>query len=329
MVMVMNAIVVSDGDLENTFEGRDHEELNLGSVAGVTDRGIRHERNEDALALAAVQSPAGPAVVVVVCDGVSSADRPDEASLEAARAAVHELAEAAQAGADLGAASEQAITSARDAVMALAEDAGDTPAATYVSAVITTDLVTLCWMGDSRAYWLFAEPEPAAQQLTRDDSLAEEMVAQGMLAEADALESPQAHVVTRWIGPGARDADPHIAQFTPPGPGVLLLCSDGLWNYDPDGGKMATLAMPTALHNPRAAAMALLLYALEAGGVDNITVAIVPYPLGEPNAEPGSAPQESQPRANEPRDSETQDSETQRSEPAADEGAGDELGNPS
>ena len=333
MVMVMNAIVVSDGDLENTFEGRDHEELNLGAVAGVTDRGIRHERNEDALALAAVQSPAGPAVVVVVCDGVSSADRPDEASLEAARAAVHELAEAAQAGADLGAASEQAITSARDAVMALAEDAGDTPAATYVSAVITTDLVTLCWMGDSRAYWLFAEPEPAAQQLTRDDSLAEEMVAQGMLAEADALESPQAHVVTRWIGPGARDADPHIAQFIPPGPGVLLLCSDGLWNYDPDGGKMATLAMPTALHNPRAAAMALLLYALEAGGVDNITVAVVPYPLGEPDAEPsaepGSAPQESQPRANEPQANELQDSETQRSEPAADEGAGDEPRNAS
>ena len=324
MVMVMNAIVVSDGDLKNTFEGRDHEELNLGSVAGVTDRGIRHERNEDALALAAVQSPAGPAVVVIVSDGVSSADRPDEASLEAARAAVHELAEAAEAGADPGAASEQAITSARDAVIALAEDAGEAPAATYISAVVTTDLVTLCWMGDSRAYWLFAEPEPAAQQLTRDDSLAEEMVAQGMLAEADALESPQAHVVTRWIGPGARDAEPHIAQFTPPGPGVLLLCSDGLWNYDPDGGKMATLAMPTALHNPRAAAMALLLYALEAGGVDNITVAVVPYPLGVPAAEPGSAPQESEPQGNE-----TQRNETQRNEPVEDEGAGNEPGDPS
>jgi serine/threonine protein phosphatase PrpC len=329
MVMVMNAIVVSDGDLKNTFEGRDHEELNLGSVAGVTDRGIRHERNEDALALAAVQSPAGPAVVVIVSDGVSSADRPDEASLEAARAAVHELAEAAEAGADLGAASEQAITSARDAVIALAEDAGEAPAATYISAVVTTDLVTLCWMGDSRAYWLFAEPEPAAQQLTRDDSLAEEMVAQGMLAEADALESPQAHVVTRWIGPGARDAEPHIAQFTPPGPGVLLLCSDGLWNYDPDGGKMATLAMPTALHNPRAAAMALLLYALEAGGVDNITVAVVPYPLGVPAAEPGSAPQESEPQGDETQRNETQRNETQRNEPVEDEGAGNEPGDPS
>jgi serine/threonine protein phosphatase PrpC len=149
------------------------------------------------------------------------------------------------------------------------------------------------------------------------------MVAQGMLAEADALESPQAHVVTRWIGPGARDAEPHIAQFTPPGPGALLLCSDGLWNYDPDGGKMATLAMPTALQNPRAAAMALLLYALEGGGVDNITAAVVPYPLAGPDAKPGSAPQGSEPQGNEP-----QDNETQRNEPAEDAGAGERAGEP-
>ena len=191
----------------------------------------------------------------------------------------HELAEAAQAGADLAAASLQAIESARDAVIGLSEDPEETPAATYVSAVVTPGTITLCWMGDSRAYWLSAGPEPMAQLLTRDDSLAEEMVAQGLLPEADALESPQAHVVTRWIGIGAREAEPHVEQFTPPGRGALLVCSDGLWNYDPDGGKLATLAMPTALDNPRAAATALLLFALEGGGVDNITVAVVPYPL--------------------------------------------------
>ena len=279
MVMVTNAIVVSDGDLHSTFEGRDHEELSLGSVAGVTDRGVRHDRNEDALALATVDAPGGPAVVVVVCDGVSSADRPDEASLEAARAAVHDLAEAAQAGADLADASRAAVESARDAVIGLADDPDETPAATYVSAVVTAGTVTLCWMGDSRAYWLSAGPDPAAQQLTRDDSLAEEMVAQGLLPAAEALDSPQAHVVTRWIGYGAREAEPHVARFTPPGQGALLLCSDGLWNYDPDGEKLATLAMPAALGNPRAAATALLLFALESGGMDNITVAIVPYPL--------------------------------------------------
>jgi len=285
MVMVMNSVVVSDGDIENTFEGRDHEELDLGPVAGVTDRGIRHERNEDALALATAETPSGPAVVAVVSDGVSSADRPDEASLEAARVAVHKLAEAAQAGTDPAEASRQAIAAARDAVIALADDPEETPAATYISAVVTGGKITLCWMGDSRAYWLAAKPEPMAQPLTRDDSLAEEMVAQGLLAEADAMDSPQAHVVTRWIGIGAREAEPHVAQFTPPGPGALLLCSDGLWNYDPDGGELANLAMPSALDNPRAAATALLLFALEAGGMDNITIALVPYPIAGTDAE--------------------------------------------
>jgi serine/threonine protein phosphatase PrpC len=285
MVMVMNSVVVSDGDIENTFEGRDHEELNLGAVAGVTDRGIRHERNEDALALATMETPSGPAVIVVVSDGVSSADRPDEASLEAARAAVYELAEAAHGGTDPAEASRRAVAAARAAVIALAEDPGESPAATYISAVVTGGKITLCWMGDSRAYWLAAKPEPMAQPLTRDDSLAEEMVAQGLLAEADAMDSPQAHVVTRWIGIGALEAEPHVAQFSPPGPGALLLCSDGLWNYDPDGGELANLAMPSALDNPRAAANALLLFALEAGGIDNITAALVPYPITGPDAE--------------------------------------------
>jgi serine/threonine protein phosphatase PrpC len=285
MVMVINSVVVSDGDIEKTFEGRDHEELNLGSVVGVTDRGVRHERNEDALALATADTPNGPAVVAVVSDGVSSADRPDEASLEAARVAVYRLAEAAQAGTDPAEASRQAIAAARDAVIALAEDPEETPAATYISAVVADGKITLCWMGDSRAYWLAAKSEPMAQPLTRDDSLAEEMVAQGLLAAADAMDSPQAHVVTRWIGIGAREAEPHVTQFAPPGPGALLLCSDGLWNYDPDGGELANLAMPSALDDPRAAAMALLLFALESGGMDNITIALVPYPIAGEGAE--------------------------------------------
>src|SRR5215467_15438601 len=34
--------------------GDDHAEIDLGLVAGVTDRGLRHRRNEDAMALATV-----------------------------------------------------------------------------------------------------------------------------------------------------------------------------------------------------------------------------------------------------------------------------------
>ncbi len=68
--------------------GRDHAELDLGPLAGVTDRGLRHQRNEDAMALASAQTPSGPVAITVVCDGVSSSPRPDDASPAAARAAV-------------------------------------------------------------------------------------------------------------------------------------------------------------------------------------------------------------------------------------------------
>ncbi|HEY0717252.1 MAG TPA: PP2C family serine/threonine-protein phosphatase [Streptosporangiaceae bacterium] len=279
MAMVMNSIVVSDGAAGETSNPRDHEELDLGLVAAVSDRGLRHERNEDAVALATVETADGPVAISVVCDGVSSADRPDEASLAAVTAAVQSLAAAAQTGTDPAESSGQAVTAAREAVAGLAGAPGETPAATYVSAVVAGGTVTLCWLGDSRAYWLDATPDPVAQQLTRDDSLAEEMVAQGLLPESEALDSPQAHVVTRWIGVGARDTSPHVARFTPPGPGVLLLCSDGLWNYDPDGGKLAALGLPGALTEPGAAAAAMVRFAVEAGGVDNITVSITPYPV--------------------------------------------------
>src|SRR2546423_14464427 len=94
---------------------RDHAELDLGPAAGVSDRGPRHHRNEDAMALAAEQAPDGPAVVAVVCDGVSSSPRPHPASLVAAQASLPVLVAAVRAGGDLDAASLAAVAAARRA----------------------------------------------------------------------------------------------------------------------------------------------------------------------------------------------------------------------
>src|ERR1700744_4180755 len=112
MAMVMNSVLVSDGAAGETSGGRDHQELDLGPVAAISDRGLRHERNEDAVALATVDTADGPAVISVVCDGVSSADRPDEASLAAANAAVQVLAAAVQDGVDPAEGAEQAVAAA-------------------------------------------------------------------------------------------------------------------------------------------------------------------------------------------------------------------------
>jgi PPM family protein phosphatase len=256
--------------------GRDHVELDLGWLAGVTDRGLRHARNEDAMAFATAETEAGPVAVAVVCDGVSTSPRSDEASLAGTQAAVRMLLTSMRSGDDPAEASLAAVRQAHLALTSLGSSA-QAPSATYISATISGDAVTVCWLGDSRAYWLATDSE--ARRLTADDSLAEELVARGDLTEADAMASPQAHVITRWLGADVADPQAHVVRFEPPGPGVVLICSDGLWNYRPDAEGLAKLALPTALTDPLGAALALLAFALEAGGMDNITVVLAPFPL--------------------------------------------------
>jgi serine/threonine protein phosphatase PrpC len=274
------AVISAEGYCESCGRkvpsGRDRSELDLGPLAGVSDRGLRHARNEDAMALAAGPTPGGQVAIAVVCDGVSSSPQPDEASLAAAQAAVRALLTSARRGDDPEQASVAAVALAHQALVRLGSPR-QAPSATYVSAVVDADAVTLCWLGDSRAYWL--TPGDGSRRLTTDDSLAEELVASGLLGEAEAMASPQAHVITRWLGADLAEPKPHVTRFEPPGPGVLLVCSDGLWNYQPDADGLAGLALPAALTDPLGAASALVKFALDAGGTDNITVVLAPFPL--------------------------------------------------
>jgi len=287
--------VTADGYCESCGRkvpsGRDHEELNIGLVAGVTDRGLRHARNEDAMALAVVTqagdarelaSPSGPGwptVIAVISDGVSSTPRADAASLAVVQAAVRVLR------AEIGARTHPAdasVSAARVAGAALVAMTGadgtgpeGAPAATYASAVVDGGAVTACWLGDSRVYWLAAD---GSRCLTRDDSVAEELVASSLASREEAMASQQSHVITRWLGADLPDPEPHVVRFEPPAPGAALVCSDGLWNYQPEAEALAAMALPTALTDPLAAAAALVKFAVDSGGADNITAAIVPFP---------------------------------------------------
>jgi serine/threonine protein phosphatase PrpC len=266
----------------------DHAEADLGTAAGVTDRGLRHQRNEDAMALGSEQTPDGLVVVAVVCDGVSSSARGGEASHAAVQAALPVLLEAVRNGGDLAEASRAAVVAARQSVAGLGELEGERSATTFVSAVAARGDVTLCWLGDSRAYWLAeAGSQSQSAQLTRDDSVAGGMVEAGLATEEAAMALPHAHVLTRWLGAEPADLDgdpnraPHVERYAPPGTGVLLVCSDGLWNYLPDAAELARLALPRALTDPLGAANDMVRFALNAGGADNITAVLIPYPAPE------------------------------------------------
>ena len=68
-------------------ENKQRIHLEMGSVAAVTDRGWRRQRNEDAVTLAAV----GDRSAVAVCDGVASTSNAHRAAQAAAAAAIRAL----------------------------------------------------------------------------------------------------------------------------------------------------------------------------------------------------------------------------------------------
>jgi serine/threonine protein phosphatase PrpC len=253
-------------------DGSDHVETEITGAAGVSDRGLRHSRNEDAMALAGT----GDGVAVVVCDGVSSSSRPEEASRIAADTGAAALAELRAAGTAPGEATRVALVRAADAVAGLVDGPqGEPPSCTYVSALTHGSSVTVGWIGDSRAYWLSGD---GGARLTDDDSWAGQMVASGVLSEAEAEEHPNAHVITAWLGADAIDLAPHVRTFTPDDAGVILVCSDGLWNYLPDAAELIAELPSDATAEPLAAARSLTRFALDAGGRDNVTVVVVPFP---------------------------------------------------
>lgn len=275
---------------EPAVSERDHgEESPAGWVAGVCDRGIRHHRNEDAMGLLADTAP-GSFAVLVVCDGVSTAAHSDVASKAAAGAALAALGERRPHGpkpivgtlpermaawsTQLRVAAARANAAIVDTALDDDEDRASPPSCTFVAAIVDGPLVVTGSIGDSRAYWVPDDGPPA--QLTEDDSWAQEMVRRG-LPRAAAETSPQAHAITRWLGPDAPDADVRADAAVPDRDGWILVCSDGLWNYSSSPEEIArTLHRVQAAvgTDPLALARGLVNWANDQGGRDNVTVTL-------------------------------------------------------
>lgn len=263
--------------------GRDHVVVRTTRASGVSDVGHRHRRNEDAMAVRVVAEHAehgAGTVCAVVCDGVSSSPRSDEASRVTAETGAGVLAEQVGGGAGPREATGTAMTRAAEAVAAIAEPPVSAPACTFVSAVVDpgTGSVTIGWVGDSRAYWVPDHGGASAPALlTRDDSWAEAMVQAGALTREEAMRSAHAHALVAWLGADSGEIDAHVCTVTPTGPGAVVLCSDGLWNYYDEPEEMAA-AVPGAGADPLGAAREYVGLALRAGGKDNVSVVVVPVP---------------------------------------------------
>ncbi len=241
---------------------RDHLTESLGSIIAVTDRGKRHHQNEDAFAIGST----GNRLIAVVCDGVSTTDNPQDASLAAANAARDSLVAMLDEGeTDIEAALAAAIASAQRAAAGIASiPGGEGPASTtIVATVVAPDAAddTLvrtwtAWLGDSRAYWLHeVDGARVVTQLTEDHVWEQS--------------------ITRWLGADATNTTPELQAFEHDAGGSLLLCSDGLWKYVPTEADLAALLEEQgSAELPLALAESLVEFANESGGHDNTTIVI-------------------------------------------------------
>lgn len=124
----------------------------------------------------------------------------------------------------------------------------------------------LLQVGDSRCYLL---RNGELTQITRDQTMAQEMVDLGIMKPEQVAGTRLEHTLTSSIG-GSHN-QPTVTRFDMNWGHVLLLCSDGLTRHVSDDRIREVLRSMTSA---RQACETLLQEALDGGGTDNITVVV-------------------------------------------------------
>jgi protein phosphatase len=233
-------------------------------TAALTDVGRVRESNEDSHGIITDLG------LVVVADGMGG-----HAGGEVASAIVVESVEreVRAIGAFAKAAPSLALTAAiRAANDAVREQGNARPAlrgmgSTVVAVLFVDTVAHVAHAGDSRAYRV---RRGEIERLTRDHSLVEEYLAENPDATEDDLEGSYRHLVTRAVG-AAPSLEVDVAEVECDPDDVILVCTDGLTG-PVDDETIAELVSST--DSLETAAEALVKAALDAGGPDNVTVAL-------------------------------------------------------
>ena len=142
---------------------------------------------------------------------------------------------------------------------------------TCVAAIVFGGCAYIVNVGDSRAYHLFASGEDECiRQITKDHSHVQELVDRGEITDEEAKIHPKRNKITRAIG-AERDVTTDYFELDMNEGDMLLLCSDGLSSYG-DDLDILDIRFDTPHEDT---AKALIDYANNNGGNDNVTVALI------------------------------------------------------
>ena len=266
------------------------EELDL---FGLTHRGLVRSENQDQFLLCTVHPQVvihgtslpdadslalrgqRLATILIVADGVGGSAAGGKASRLATEAVTRYVVSTLRSYHAAGSSSEgelmdalrgaaiEAHATVRDESRTFAD--GRNMATTLCLGVVIWPWLYVVQVGDSRCYF---HENGRLVQVTRDQTLAQDLVDQGVLSRDRAQSSPLSHVLSSAIG--ASEAVPEISRVDVRTRGsVVLICTDGLTKHVSDAEIAARIG---AMESAEQLCQSLLQLALERGGTDNITI---------------------------------------------------------
>ena len=215
------------------------------------------------------------AFLMMVADGVGGGQKGEEASRVALEDVTRYISESAKCYYQAEAGETDFVEALQEAAARchkhLLERASQDPDAAGMATTLTLFIGVWPWayllqVGDSR-YYLFRDGK--LNQVTRDQTMAEELAEKGVMARQAALASRWAHVLSSSIG-GPQSA-PVVTRLRSRWDNIHLMCSDGLTKHVTNERIAERLG---AMTSAKQVCEQLLQDALDAGGTDNITIIV-------------------------------------------------------
>ena len=252
------------------------------SVFGKTDPGRVRTHNEDRFLVAdlsrenVILSPdlqdhelGKRGSLLLVADGMGGAAAGEVASEMAASAIYTHLIASAAGGRRFALALKQAVERANEEIRAHVASHPELEGmgTTATAAGLVDDEVYVAQVGDSRAYVVRGD---AVAQITRDQSLTQQMVDNSQMTPEEAARSERRNVILQALGP-SEIVEVEVTRQQLRDGDVLVLCSDGLTGHVRDD---EILDVVTRTRDPAVVCEDLVELANSRGGRDNITVVV-------------------------------------------------------
>ena len=212
---------------------------------------------------------------IMVADGVGGGLKGEQASRMTLEVVTRYIAEGARCyyrfdeeGVDLVKALEEGAKRCHDAIQ---ERGASDESAAGMATTLTLFIAVWPWyyilqVGDSRYYQY---RDGVLHQISRDQTVAQELADQGIMPRDLMLNSPLTHVLSSSIG--GHQSAPVVTRLPSAWGTIHLLCSDGLIRHVPDSRIAERLG---AMQSAKQVAEQLVQDALDGGGSDNITVVV-------------------------------------------------------